>query len=109
MDVFGNMNSCDMTIQITNNYAIDEKEAVSFVIYPNPTDGIFTVSYTIQGNEAVNLKIIDITGQVVYFNKNLNAPIGQRNQIDIVGLRKGIYIVRLETISGIVTKKVTVI
>ena len=109
LDVFGNLNSCDMTILITDNYAIDEKEIVSFVIYPNPTDGTFTISYTIPGNHAINLIIIDLTGQVVYLNKNLNASFGQENQIDITGLRKGIYIVRLETISGIVTKKVTVI
>ncbi|MCK4676799.1 MAG: HYR domain-containing protein [Bacteroidales bacterium] len=109
LDVFGNLNSCDMTIQVTDNYAIDEKEIVSFVIYPNPTDGTFTISYTIPENEAVDLKIIDLTGQVVYLNKNLNALFGQENQIDITGLRKGIYIVRLETVSGVVTKKVTVI
>jgi len=109
LDVFGNIDSCDMTIQVTDNYSIDEKEAVSFVIYPNPTDGIFTISYTIPENEAINLKIIDLTGQVVYSNKNLNALSGQENQIDVTGLKKGIYIVRLETVSGIVTKKITVI
>ena len=109
LDVFGNLDSCDMTIQVTDNYAIDEKEIASFVIFPNPTGGIFTISYTIPENEAINLKIIELTGQVVYSNKNLNALSGQENQIDVTGLKKGIYIIRLETVSGIVTKKVTVI
>lgn len=61
-------------------------------LYPNPTAGVFKI------NKAVsNLSIIDITGKVV---KQFNGTFQSDASYDISSLVRGMYFVKLKTISG---------
>ena len=71
--------------------SVDDFQSNTFIIYPNPTKGIFQVQteFNIQ-----SIKLIDILGKTVY-NKNLN-----RNNfelIDISHLDSGTYFVQIVT------------
>ncbi|KAB1153590.1 chitobiase/beta-hexosaminidase C-terminal domain-containing protein [Flavobacterium luteum] len=64
-------------------------------LYPNPTHGAFKINKAIS-----NLSIFDITGKVV---KQFNGTFQSDASYDISSLVKGMYFVKLKTISGIET------
>lgn len=73
-------------IQDSNSVGLDENEAISMSLFPNPTNDFFVVSNTISGDD---VKLLDIVGQEVYSNSNSSA-IHNLNKI-----KKGIYFVQI--------------
>ncbi|OFY36131.1 MAG: hypothetical protein A2W91_04925 [Bacteroidetes bacterium GWF2_38_335] len=78
---------------------IDHKD---LFIYPNPTNGIFTLYYPFTISE---FKIINITGNVVLSSsdKLISKP---TFQIDLSGYESGIYFILIQTDNQIVTEKI---
>lgn len=67
--------------------------------YPNPFTSVFTVS----GDDIQKVELTDITGNridIVSICKN-----GRDHSIDAGELSKGVYIVRLQTSAGVITKR----
>ena len=76
-----------------NNYSLS-----NIAIYPNPTSGN---TLTIDVLEDVNISVFDILGKQV-----LRSQVSRDdNQIDISRLNSGMYLIRLKTENGSVTKK----
>lgn len=67
-----------------------------YAIYPNPAKNYLSISGL---NENVNVAIYDMTGKLIYNNKI------SHNQIDVSNFQNGIFIIKIETAKGIVTKK----
>jgi hypothetical protein len=66
----------------------------SFVVYPNPGTGQFTVI----GENIQNLKVTDLSGKEV---RKSNTPI-----IDLTGIPKGIYLISIKTDHETVVQKI---
>ena len=66
--------------------SIDDLANANISIYPNPSNGIFTI----KSADIVNITIFDITGKMVYTNNNIT----QAN-IDLSKKQKGVYIIEL--------------
>ncbi len=67
---------------------ISEVGTSSVKIYPNPTDGLFTIEF--DDNVVADVSIMDITGKEVY-----SSTLNSTSRVEIPGLQKGMYIVRL--------------
>lgn len=78
--------------------AVDDYSLSNIAIYPNPASGN---SLTIDVIEDVNISVFDILGKQVLANKVSRND----NQIDISQLNTGMYLIRLQTDNGSVTKK----
>jgi hypothetical protein len=82
-----NWTNIDATASFSESCAtvgIEEEETFSFGLYPNPTNGVFTLS----SSETVELvEVFNQVGQKV-------ADFGQVNTIDISNLSDGIYTVK---------------
>jgi phosphatidylserine/phosphatidylglycerophosphate/cardiolipin synthase-like enzyme len=83
-------------------------ENASAVIYPNPNNGNFMLSYTAVRNETVNIKLYDMIGHLVYsrelkVNNGFN-PI----EINTPSLNKGIYLFEVVTDNGKQTNKLVI-
>lgn len=70
-------------------------------VYPNPTNGKLTIDMPIQ-TESLELRIIDLTGKVVYCNFNIHAP---ENSIDLSALPSSIYLLEIKTNTGKTVRK----
>jgi hypothetical protein len=82
---------------------IDTEE--NLILYPNPTDGLFNVHLNGQ-NEIKNIAIHTITGAQVMQIRDVQA---EKKTIDLRGLQEGFYVVQVETDSGIISKKLSII
>ena len=75
-----------------------------FVIYPNPSNGIFTIN-----NEQLtinNLIITNITGKII-FSKDVACNVST-SKFDLSNQSKGIYFIKINTETGIYTEKLII-
>ena len=89
-----------ITATFSPNTAIGENNEISESVYPNPTNGQVKI-------EAMDLKHITISnmlGQCIYEGN----AIGNAFEYDFSKHKAGIYLIRIKTESGVVTKKVSV-
>lgn len=75
------------------NVSIEENELASVSLFPNPTNGSFTVTMNNMGADASVITVIDVTGKVVMVK---NVPAGE-NQVtlDATSFASGIYSVKI--------------
>ena len=87
---------------------VDNSELMSKLnVYPNPTDGKFTVS--ISNNEALDmtLELVNISGQVVYRNE-VKAAYNYNEEIDATLFAKGVYYLKVNNGQGVKIEKVVI-
>ncbi len=70
------------------------KGIVSLNIYPNPSNGLFTLEMNTAKAGTFNVEIINISGQVIY-TKQINQDGFYQDQINISNEAKGIYYIRI--------------
>ncbi len=88
------------TIAATNISNINTSDKIN--IYPNPSNGIFTIENLTGFQNLLGLEITDITGKTIPTMEH--APL----QIDISNQPKGIYFIKIQTETGIYTEKIII-
>lgn len=83
----------ETSLGIDNNYG-----KVKVKIYPNPSKGLFTV----QGNDIQFIEIVNIKGRII--NKSLIED--KQFNIDLSKQPKGVYILKIVTNKGFITRKI---
>ena len=74
-------------------------------VYPNPSRDIFNVSFTSVDKQDLEVRVINVVGEVVY-TVNLEQFIGEyTKQINLSDNAKGIYFIEIETNNGVINKK----
>ncbi|MFC5270525.1 fibronectin type III domain-containing protein [Adhaeribacter terreus] len=91
----------------TGIYAIDL--ATEVLVYPNPNNGIFTISMPAFNEAVTEAKLFNAIGQQVW-QQSLKAENNQHIQetIRLHKLAAGVYTLRLETGAGPVTRKIVI-
>jgi len=90
-------------IDLDGSYEYSDTEVVRFkrsdnrlTIYPNPTNGEFTVALGVEARHPVQLSVIDATGRMIYTEETiLNGT--QNAIIDLSHVAKGTYLVTVKT------------
>jgi len=65
-------------------------------IYPNPSTGIFHL-FIEKGNKNIEISIFDLQGQTVYTERTLPGIGSFTKELNLSGLSKGVYYIRLTT------------
>ena len=103
----------DIAFSVTENQTInvEMEETVSvndiekqFAIYPNPSNGIFTIHNLQASNKPCHISITDITGKLV--TSETNELIISNSQFTIH--KKGIYFIKIKTENAIYTEKIII-
>lgn len=93
-------NSINASIEQTNEAITD------IAIYPNPTNGKFTIDKIGRHGEIGKFEIYNIFGEKIYSNYKFNQ--GITNEIDLSAFSKGIYFVKIYDRKKILVKKIVV-
>jgi hypothetical protein len=77
-----------------------------FSIYPNPTSSNTTV--VLSGNNSTNysVEVIDMTGKVIYSIVN-NGEVST-SELELNGISKGVYFVKVNTLQGTKMKQLVI-
>jgi subtilisin-like proprotein convertase family protein len=89
----GTLNSWSVNFGCTlGNEEFDSLQ--SFVVYPNPSKGNFTVSFDNPSDETVNIAVMDIRGRKIFEN---NYPSGStfNQEIQLENAQSGVYLLNL--------------
>ncbi len=98
--------SDDTTITFQTEIGLDEPEfGKTLSIYPNPSKGLFNIEFNKASGGEVSLEVLNTTGQVVYsYELGKQGGLIQR-QINLSDLADGVYMLRIQTDLGIVTRR----
>ena len=80
---------------------VEELEAGEVSVYPNPT----TANFTVEAAEMNHVSVFNTLGQMVY---EANCE-GNKTEINLENVETGIYVVRIDTNNGMITRRITVI
>ncbi len=80
---------------------VEEMETGNVAVYPNPTSDRFTI----EGNGLSHVSVYNTLGQMVY---EANCD-GDMTEVNLSNVETGVYMVRIATENGMVTKRVSVI
>jgi len=82
----------------------------NFGLYPNPASSEVTVHLNLINASNVQLDIVDMSGRVVYTSATENVASGdQIMRISTANFAAGIYTVRIQTATGNVSERLSVI
>lgn len=77
-------------------------------IYPNPTTGVFNIAITEAKFSEMTINVIDIQGKVVYSSVDKNVSSNYNKQINLEGLSKGLYYIKLNSDKGVKVQKLII-
>ena len=78
-------------------------ELDNVVIYPNPSNGIFTISY---GNSKLSsIEVYDLTGKIIVSKKEIQTS-NFETSIDLSNTQTGIYFVKIATDNQTTVKRI---
>ena len=83
---------------------LNEELLSNINIYPNPSTGLFTVEFKRVKENNSNISIVNSIGNVVFSEKLIIGEFSK--QINLSNLSKGIYLIELQTETGIYKKKI---
>ena len=94
---------CPTSILATQNVLLSN---LNIKIAPNPTNGFVNISYNLENESNVNLKLTNIQGQIIVENNIANINGLQNNILDLSNQSAGLYFVSIATNSVTYTAKI---
>jgi len=77
-------------------------------VYPNPANNKLNISFKTEESTSINVKLISVTGEVVYEENTTDFAGKYFNTIDLGQISKGVYFLSLTSKKGTVNEKVIV-
>lgn len=74
-----------------------EQQEKEVAIYPNPNNGVFTISFANLEASQVDLRIINVIGNEIHHEVLTRSDIQATKTIDLTRFAKGLYYVKIET------------
>jgi hypothetical protein len=93
------------TFSITDPLSIDEFELEDLSIYPNPSNGSFTIGFDSKSGEDINIEVYDIRGRAI-FTKSFNSTNRFNEQVQLNTAQSGVYLLHISDGPFKVTKKI---
>ncbi len=106
---FGHMLYLDnINISTVTGIVNEKQESISVNIYPNPNNGLFTLSINAIDNANYIVEIRNILGQIIYSDRLSVFSGDYSKQLDLKEHGSGVYFVSLKTQDSEVVRKVVV-
>ena len=94
-----------LEVTLNNSTVISNMKINKLAIYPNPTSGMFNISFTSETIQDLRVRVLNVIGEVIVSDE-LEQFVGEyTKQINLNENAKGIYLLEIETNDGVVNKK----
>ncbi len=94
------------TVTITGVFVTSIEYDLSFDVFPNPSNGTASIRLTAENSDThYELRIFDLSGKNIYSERLLAAGGKVEKQLDLSGLAKGVYTLRIDSEKGFGVKK----
>ena len=80
----------------------------NLAIVPNPSSGLFTISFDVNQGKQIQIKIYDLVGQLVQAEEPVMVSGSYTKQINLCNVAKVVYILQIQSGDGILNRKIEV-
>jgi hypothetical protein len=84
----------------------DAELALNLNVYPNPTDGMFNISFVSEEINSFEITVIDAFGKLISFEDKQDFVGEYTKSVDLSNYPKGIYMVQIKNQDSFVTKRI---
>jgi Peptidase C10 family/Spi protease inhibitor/CUB domain/Secretion system C-terminal sorting domain len=84
----------------------DQKAFEDLSIFPNPTDGMLNIQFTVNEIQSLRIEILSLKGETVYSQIFGHFKGSFDKQVDLSNMSRGIYILRLISDQGTTNEKI---
>lgn len=105
-NIFFAINSTDFTVQ-NATASLDESSLSSFRMFPNPSNGLFHVSFDTT-DEKVSIQVSDLRGAVIKSLDYNNVGVRFSKRVALDAISKGLYILRITNGEKSISKKILI-
>jgi hypothetical protein len=84
----------------------NQKSFEGLSVFPNPTDGLMNIKFTMNESQSVSMEILSLNGEIMVSQDFGSIQGSIDKQVDLSSLSKGIYILRLISDSGTTNEKI---
>ena len=84
---------------------IEDIQNGNFVIYPNPSKGIFNIVFKSEST-SIKFSVYDVTGKIVY--SKYADKLSNKHKLDLNNLSIGVYFLEIENNTKVTTKKLVI-
>ena len=96
---------CELECVGTN---ISDNNKIKYKIYPNPSKDIFNLTFSTNDFYRVKIKVINILGEVIYFENIENFDDILEKKIDLTGNIKGVYLLLIKSDNVIINDRIII-
>ena len=94
------------TVEILLNGIFDQNNPDPFILFPNPNNGSFTIRLP-ENFLAENLEIFSDDGRMIFSENELGSPSSEIS-ISLPAISKGIFLARIQSVKGILSRRFVV-
>ncbi|MEY8759372.1 zinc-dependent metalloprotease [Chryseobacterium tongliaoense] len=105
-NVFLNINTADFTINSTLSVADLEKAENVFAIYPNPSNGVFTIEAQVKKN--ISYTVFSMDGKLISPKKDIHKSGKVSERVNLSDLPTGVYIIQVDIDDQKVSRKLII-
>ena len=97
-----------ITVAFKDCTGIEELSGIAVRIFPNPSNGLFTLEMNAGKPETVNIRIMDPKGEVVYMRSSIEVVGITSEKINVADLRQGNYLMEIYNDKGSIIRKIVI-
>jgi subtilisin-like proprotein convertase family protein len=97
------LNPCGIQVPLS----VDQNSLANFTVFPNPTQGNFTVQFNSDSSQAVQVELYDLRGRSVYHSNHENTGFINQN-IQLTAVQAGVYVLKVKDGTKQVTRKLVI-
>lgn len=95
-------------VLLSKNNDVEDFSFEGFDLYPNPTQGMFTVRFKTVSKERVFVKVMDLSGRTVFAKKYKNVSSDFSERVVLDNVSSGIYLLQIENGGKQTTRKLLI-
>ncbi|MCH7525281.1 MAG: T9SS type A sorting domain-containing protein, partial [Bacteroidetes bacterium] len=98
----------DYTVNVLTTLSVKENVLDSFIIFPNPNNGEFTIKLNSNSSDNIKISVYDIRGRKVFGNLYKNGSSNFNEVINLNNVQSGLYLIIISDGLKTETKKIIV-
>jgi len=96
-----------LALEINRVSGINDLIIQDLLIYPNPTQGLITISFNSTRKNDYKIRIIGMLGESVFEDELTKFSGDYKHEVDLSKYSKAIYFLEIESDQGVISKKIT--